>query len=439
MKPRMQGPYTEDAGPAAPVQDYAGLGLSAFDEPSNNLPATTMGQFGGGVSAGAATDNAIAGLVTAQRVAVKRDIRRIFQEGVSLAAEADDKFYYRIPFRERAKDGKPERTTYVEGPSISCAMAAVSVYGNCKVGARIVGETPRAWLFEAQFIDLEKGVTISRSFQQRRSQSSGMKDAARQEDIVFQIGQSKAMRNVVVAALPLLVERMWTTAKAGLAKRIADRPEPARAWLIREIERLEIDLRRVERVVGKPAAKWLAPDMAKLTTELTSIKEGMADAEDLFPSDEESAEELAAAAKAEEKPAPKAEAPPPTAPAKARKPAPDPEPAPEAAEEEIDPPATYEVTTSSGEVVSYDTASDALISFEKMLQGCTDGREIDDEVNRNGALRVAVGAAAFDAIVKRRRREIPTPGDGAPTPKRATNKPPPPADADDDGGELRFE
>lgn len=91
----------------------------------------------------------------------------------------------------------------VEGPSIEFAMSAVRCFGNCAVEYDDVRETPTAYFFMAAFIDLEKGVTVRRPFRQSRQWTVyGKMDAERKEDIRFQIGTSKAARNVILRALP---------------------------------------------------------------------------------------------------------------------------------------------------------------------------------------------------------------------------------------------
>lgn len=249
-----------------------------FDEPqsSHRLPVAQPKSD---------TDQAMANIVTAQRVAIKRNLPDILRNAKTLAAAASQKFYYSIPFKERAKDGKPERTVHVEGLSIDGAMAAASIYGNCRVEAFPASDTATHWTFMARFVDYETGFTLTRAFNQRKSQSTGMRDAERNLDIVFQIGQSKAIRNVIIGALKWLADEMFQAAKSGVLERIARSPENARKWLIQQLELIDVDIRRVERIVTRPADRWLVTDMAKLFAELQSVKDGFADADDLWPSD----------------------------------------------------------------------------------------------------------------------------------------------------------
>jgi len=259
------------------IDDPFAAGMQ-FDEPpiQNRLPA---------VQPKSETDQAMANIVTAQRVAIKRNLPDILRNAKTLAAAASQKFYYSIPFKERARDGKPERTVHIEGLSIDGAMAAASIYGNCRVEAFPANDTATHWTFMARFVDYETGFTLTKAFNQRKSQSTGMRDAERNLDIVFQIGQSKAIRNVVTSALKWLCDEMFLAAKSGVLERIQKNPEQARKWLVQQFELIEVNLNRVERIVTRPADRWLVTDMAKLFAELQSVKDGFADAEDLWPSD----------------------------------------------------------------------------------------------------------------------------------------------------------
>jgi hypothetical protein len=262
-------------------------GMSFGPQSSQALMAPVAGATGG------ALDRAQAQIVTAQRVAIKRNLPAILAEAKALATAAERKFYYSMPFKERSKGDKPERTVYVEGPSIGCAMAAIGAYGNCSVEAFPASETPSHWTFMARFVDYEKGTTYSRSFNQRKAQNTGMRDAGRQEDIIFQIGQSKSIRNVIVGGLKWLTDEMFLAAKSGVLERIANNPDGARGWLAKQYALREIELKRVERVVGRPAGKWLAADMAKLFAELSALDDGFADADDLYPASVSEGEDLA--------------------------------------------------------------------------------------------------------------------------------------------------
>ena len=232
---------------------------------------------------GAATDQALANFVTAQRVAVKRNLADVLRDVKALGSAAGAEFYYRIPFKSRDKATGETTTTWVEGPSIDCAMAVASAYGNCRVGATVVREAQDSWLFAATFQDLEKGVTVIREFLQRKGQNTGMRDAGRQLDIVFQIGQSKAIRNVVVAAIPTVVNEAYLAAKDSILTRVEKQPDRFRAWLGDVIDGLRLQLPAIERAVATKYDDWTPNQMAKLYADLKAVKDGMVAAEDLWP------------------------------------------------------------------------------------------------------------------------------------------------------------
>lgn len=268
---------------------------------------------------GAATDRAMADLVTAQRVAVKRDIPNVLRNIQALASAAGARFYYSIPFKNR-KTGAVEP---VEGISIKGALAVVTAYGNARVRCIVAEETQASWLFLAEFVDLETGFTLVRPFQQRKGQDTGMRDGARQGDMVFQIGASKAIRNVVANALPLYCEEAFEAAKQSLADKIGRNPDGARNRLVEIIEGMGIPLPRVERVLGRAAGAWVVRDMARLHTMLTAIQDGMATVDDLFPrpEDDEEPQEAQQAQGQQDGGAPPPADPPPPPPKAEQKPA----------------------------------------------------------------------------------------------------------------------
>jgi hypothetical protein len=233
--------------------------------------------------------SSVGGVVSAQRVAVPRDLGRVMNRMKVLATAAGDRYIYSIPYEDRRNN----RKVYVEGPTVKLALDLVREYGNCQVRTRVMDEGDH-WIIYAQFTDIETGFTLERPFQQRKGQNTGMRDNARALDQVLQIGVSKSIRNVIVNALGTLVEYVIEETKSSILARVADNPEGARAVILKKLEELAIQKKRVERVYGRKAEKWTAPDMAKLYTEIQAIADGMADADDLFPEDTEAEQEEAA-------------------------------------------------------------------------------------------------------------------------------------------------
>lgn len=220
-------------------------------------------------------------------LAPPRDEAKVLQKITALAAAAGEDWYYRFPVNRRVKDDKGGWTTvrdWIEGPSIKCANNVARIFGNCLVQCRVGEETDDAWIFYARFIDRETGFVLERAFQQRKGQQSlNTKDPGRALDIVFQIGQSKSVRNVVCNALETFTERAFSEAKRSLVSRIGSKMEEARSWIAEQLAAIKVSIERVEYVHARKAKDWLAPDMALIYAEIQSVVDGMAHPDDLWP------------------------------------------------------------------------------------------------------------------------------------------------------------
>jgi hypothetical protein len=189
----------------------------------------SVGSLGGDVllNGGAMTQTrtSYATAVAVQKPRILASVQRRLIEEADLAGE--DFFY-----------GWGTGNDKIEGGSIDLALAAVRCWGNCAVELLPVVETAHAWIFTAAFVDLETGFTLSRQFRQSKSSKVfGKHDEERKMDIRFQIGQSKAIRNVVLNAVPRsLTNGAMDQAKAGvrakLEKFIEDKGLPAAVQMV---------------------------------------------------------------------------------------------------------------------------------------------------------------------------------------------------------------
>jgi hypothetical protein len=214
----------------------------------------------------------------AVRVQVERDIGKVLANVKKIAQAAGDEFYYRWPVKN--KDGL---TDWIEGPSVKCTNAVSRIFGNCMVRVRAVDQGEH-WMLAAQFVDVESGFLLERPFQQRKGQNIGGKmDSARALDIVFQIGVSKATRNVVNNGISDVVDYAFREAKEAIVGRIGADPERYRARIKQRLEDLRVDPKRVERRLGRTFDKWLTPDLAMVIAEIQAINDGMADPDDMWP------------------------------------------------------------------------------------------------------------------------------------------------------------
>lgn len=222
----------------------------------------------------------------AQAVAVYRDETRILQKLAALGAAAGDDWFYRFPVKDRG------RTTYIEGPSIKLANDVARIYGNCEVDTRVI-DLGSSWLIYARFTDFETGYALTRPFQQNKNASKlGGSDNDRRLDIAFQIGVSKAIRNVVSNALQTFADYAFNAARNSLIEKIGKDIKRYRDRVVQGIANQNIQLLRVERVIGRSAPDWTAPDIAKVIAMMKSIADGMATVDDTFPDHDPSTGEV---------------------------------------------------------------------------------------------------------------------------------------------------
>lgn len=231
--------------------------------------------------------------ITAKKVAIPREIPKILQQIKVYCASFGDGYVYSW----EANDRQNKRKSLIEGGTIKLANDLLGLYGNCSVDVDLT-ETNTHWLFKAWFIDYEKGVATSRMFQQRKGQQTGMRDADRQADIVFQIGQSKAIRNVILNALSSFSDFAIEEAKNGLIAKFEDAGNKAKAqaFIKRVMDEHGIAFIRVEAVVGRKKEEWTVRDLARVYTEMKGIGDGLTSVDDVYPSEADAA--VVAAAKA---------------------------------------------------------------------------------------------------------------------------------------------
>src|SRR5439155_1570204 len=126
----------------------------------------------------------------------RRDHERVLGRLREAAIRGGDDFYY----------SWTAAGSLIEGPSIKAAQAIINDGGGSADVPTHVTE-PDAWVFNVLLVDRESMTVQARQYRQRRdqrvfSEAKLAKDEKgelrqRQEDIIFSIGQSKAIRNIV--------------------------------------------------------------------------------------------------------------------------------------------------------------------------------------------------------------------------------------------------
>jgi hypothetical protein len=216
-------------------------------------------------------------IIGAQHVHVYRDEAKVLQKLNSIAAAAGTDWFYRFPVKK--KGGGQD---WIEGPSIKLANDVARIFGNNvnEIRELDVGD---AWVFYARFTDLETGFSMERAYRQRKSQTSLRGDSERQLDIAYQIGQSKAIRNCIVNSLQIYADYAFEQARDSLVEKIGKDLDRWRERTLQGLAKMPVELARVERVIGRAARDWLAPNLAQVIAMMKSVADGMATADEVFP------------------------------------------------------------------------------------------------------------------------------------------------------------
>ena len=221
---------------------------------------------------------------TAVAVQKPRSLTTVVKNVLEEARLARSAFYYKWSVKGSKRP--------IQGGSIDLARSIARNFGNVAVDIIEEPETVTHFKFKAVFIDLESGLNWPRLFRQRKGMNTGMADKERAEDIIFQIGQSKAQRNAVFQGVPgWLVDKAIEVAEQAEVDGIKHEGiEIARIKVINFFTQYGTDQDRIEAKIGKKADKWTEVDIADLRASATAIKEGRTSVDEIFPKIEEKKE-----------------------------------------------------------------------------------------------------------------------------------------------------
>ena len=222
---------------------------------------------------------------TAVAVQQPRSLTKVVKNVLEEARLARSAFYYKWSVKGSKRP--------IQGGSIDLARSIARNFGNVAVDIIEEPETMTHFKFKAVFIDLESGLNWPRLFRQRKGMNTGMADKERAEDIIFQIGQSKAQRNAVYQGVPgWLVDKAIEVAEQAEISGIKNEGiEIARIKVIDFFTQYGADEERIEAKLGKKSDKWMENDIADLRAIATAIKEGRVSIGEVFPQVEENKKE----------------------------------------------------------------------------------------------------------------------------------------------------
>ena len=222
---------------------------------------------------------------TAMQIIKRRNLLRdVVPACEQEAAIAGEDFYY-----SWAQGGK-----IVEGLTVGAALAIARNMGNNAVDVEVT-ESPAAFYFSAVYVDLETGFNLRRVFRQNK-QSPKTKEGKdtysgdRGQDVLFQIGQSKAIRNVTLNAIPSwLARKVFDKAKENVVAKIEKMGKVKAAQLLTDkINSLGLPMDRVIRHFGAPET-WDIEKLVMLGGAVRSIEDGRERVDDVFPGEAQAA------------------------------------------------------------------------------------------------------------------------------------------------------
>lgn len=240
---------------------------------SNSSPENLMAQ-------GKAIQKIETGYHTAVAVQKPRKLGDIVEALDIEAQYGGEDFYYAWSVYDKKKGKKVP----VEGCSVGAALAIAREFGNCAIPVEI-NETSDAFIFTASFVDIEKGFTVTRVYRHKKRAAVGKYDQDRYDDMEFQKGQSKAIRNVVLAGVPKwLSSRVKRKAKeaviAGIGKEGLD---VAKDKAVTFLKGHGVKKDAVEAAIGQKYTEWDADTVATLRVMCKQILDGESSPESLFP------------------------------------------------------------------------------------------------------------------------------------------------------------
>ncbi len=214
---------------------------------------------------------------TAVQVIKPRDLNKVESRCLAEAARAGDEFYY----------SWSQGGSIIEGNTVGAALMMIRNWGNCAVDVK-VQELPSSYIFYGAFIDLETGFNLVRPFKMskqspKNKQGREIYSGERGKDIIFQIGASKAIRNVTLNALPKwLTEKTLDTAKQNVAGKVERMgKEKAIQLMQKKAESSGIPWDRVEANYGKKAS-WDTDKIVAVMGAIRSVEDGVESMDEVF-------------------------------------------------------------------------------------------------------------------------------------------------------------
>ncbi|HVC17679.1 MAG TPA: hypothetical protein VNE18_10300 [Rhodanobacter sp.] len=208
--------------------------------------------------------------------AYPRSVKRFLDEARDMATLTEEiaaGCIYALP-----RDGKT-----IEGPSARFAEIAASAWGNCRAGARVIGEDAEFVTAQGVFHDLERNVAITYEVKRRITDKHGKRYKADMIGVTSNAACSIALRNAVLKGIPKSFwNEIYNDARrviVGDSQTLANR----RAQALDFIQKFGITQDQVLMKLGRNGAEDITgDDLVVLRGLATALREGDTTVEEAF-------------------------------------------------------------------------------------------------------------------------------------------------------------
>jgi len=226
--------------------------------------------------------------------AYPRSIKRFRDEAMEMATLTEkiaEECMYALPRRERDKETGQMVKKTIEGPSARLGEIILSAWGNCRAGARPVGEDNEFVTCQGFFFDVERNVAVQREVKRRITTSEGRRYSADMVVVTTNAGCSIAQRNAVLAGIP---KAFWSDiydaarkTAIGDVKTLANK----RSEMVAYFGKMGVTPDMILSTIGVVGIEDIGLDeLAELKGIATALKEGDTTVEQAFPKPEKETE-----------------------------------------------------------------------------------------------------------------------------------------------------
>ena len=211
------------------------------------------------------------------------DFRREAYSLVTLDEETAAACIYALP-RGKEKDADGHWVPkIIRGPSARFAEIIGYSWGNCRIGARVVGEEDEFVTAQGMFFDLEKNVAISYEVKRRITDSNGKRYNADMIGVTANAACSIGLRNAVLKGIP---KALWKGLLAAAEQTITGKIETLndrRTKLVDKFKPFSVTPPMVCEALGLQGTSDIGLDhLVTLQGMLTALQDGDSSVETMF-------------------------------------------------------------------------------------------------------------------------------------------------------------